>query len=81
MMAQINELTSRCEALSEERVALVKENESLRDKMAKKDELLLSKQHVIEDISKKMAQLESENVQDRFYDEKLSKRKYNTYVH
>ena len=70
-MAQINELTSRCEALSEERVALVKENESLRDKMAKKDELLLSKQHVVEDISKKMAQLESENVQDRFYDEKL----------
>lgn len=71
MMAQINELTSRNEALSEERVALVKENESLRDKMVKKDELLLSKQHVIEDISKKMAQLESENVQDRFYDEKL----------
>ena len=70
MMAQINELTSRCEAMSE-RVALVKENEALRDKMAKKDELLLSKQHVIEDISKKMAQLESENVQDRFYDEKL----------
>jgi hypothetical protein len=26
---------------------------------------------VIEDMSKKMAQLESENVQDRFYDEKL----------
>ena len=57
MMDQINELTSRCEALSEERMGLMKENEAFRDKMAKKDELLLSKQHVIEDISKKMAQL------------------------
>ena len=31
--------------------------------MVKKDELLLSKQHVINDISKNMAQLKSENVQ------------------
>jgi hypothetical protein len=33
----------------------VKENEALRDKMMMKDELLLSKQHMIENISKKMA--------------------------
>lgn len=57
--------------LTEQQNGLIKENEVLREKMSKKDELLLSKQHVIEDISKKMAQLESENVQDRFYDEKL----------
>ncbi len=49
----------------------MKESEVLRDKMVKKDELLFSNKHVIEDISKKMAQLESENVQDRFNDEKL----------
>ena len=70
-MDQIHELTTRCEALSEERIAIIKENEALKDKMINKDELLLNKQHVIEDLSKKMAQLESENVQDRFYDEKL----------
>lgn len=36
-MDQLNELNSRYEVLSEERMALKKENEALREKMINKD--------------------------------------------
>jgi hypothetical protein len=57
--------------LEKDREFLQKENEQLKTMIVKKDEMLEMRQRALEELSEKLAQVETEVAQERFYDEKL----------
>lgn len=57
--------------MEKDREFLQKENEQLKTMIVKKDEMLEMRQRALEELSEKLAQVETEVAQERFYDEKL----------